>query len=124
MVITIDKVRIQILPASILNSSFIFVITICLKLVCEKLCDSYGIALTHAPVYAIFIYIALPCRSQNMSNVLNTFCSVVFFLLLSICNSGFEGPQVTVINGIVEVDDDFDPWVYWATDLETFEESH
>lgn len=73
-------------------------------------------SLTHSPLYAKFIYIALPCCSQNVSNVLNMFCSVVFFLLLSICNSGLEGPQVTVINGIVKVDD-IDPWVYLATDL-------
>ncbi|KAL7791372.1 hypothetical protein V8C37DRAFT_155569 [Trichoderma ceciliae] len=36
----------------------------------------------------------------------------------SIYFSGSEGRQVTIINGIVEVDDDFDAWAYWATDSE------
>jgi hypothetical protein len=36
----------------------------------------------------------------------------------SIYISGSQGQQVTIINGIVEVDDDFDAWAYWATDSE------
>lgn len=36
----------------------------------------------------------------------------------SIYISGSEGQQITIINGIVEVDEDFDAWAYWATDSE------
>lgn len=38
--------------------------------------------------------------------------------LRSIYVSGSHGQQVTIINGFVEVDDDFDAWAYWATDSE------
>jgi hypothetical protein len=36
----------------------------------------------------------------------------------SIYISGAQGQQVTIINGIVEVDDELDAWAYWATDSE------
>ncbi|KAK1244184.1 hypothetical protein MKX08_002322 [Trichoderma sp. CBMAI-0020] len=36
----------------------------------------------------------------------------------SIYISGSQGQQVTIINGIVEVDDELDAWAYWATDSE------
>lgn len=36
----------------------------------------------------------------------------------SIYISGLQGQQVTIINGIVEVDDEVDAWAYWATDSE------
>lgn len=36
----------------------------------------------------------------------------------SIYISGSEGQHVTIINGIVQVDDEFDAWAYWATDSE------
>ncbi|KAL7896770.1 hypothetical protein HDV63DRAFT_411141 [Trichoderma sp. SZMC 28014] len=36
----------------------------------------------------------------------------------SIYISGSQGQQVTIINGIVEVDDEVDAWAYWATDSE------
>ncbi|KAL6897559.1 hypothetical protein GGI43DRAFT_428691 [Trichoderma evansii] len=36
----------------------------------------------------------------------------------SIYISGSEGQHVTIINGIVEVDEEFDAWAYWATDSE------
>lgn len=36
----------------------------------------------------------------------------------SIYISGSQGQQVTIINGIVEVDDEIDAWAYWATDSE------
>ncbi|UKZ93408.1 uncharacterized protein TrAFT101_008322 [Trichoderma asperellum] len=36
----------------------------------------------------------------------------------SIYISGSEGQQVTIINGVVEVDDELDAWAYWATDSE------
>ncbi|RFU76040.1 hypothetical protein TARUN_6201 [Trichoderma arundinaceum] len=32
--------------------------------------------------------------------------------------AGPEGRQVAIINGFVQVDDDFDAWAYWATDSE------
>ncbi|KAL7941781.1 hypothetical protein V8C42DRAFT_360499 [Trichoderma barbatum] len=38
--------------------------------------------------------------------------------LRSIFVSGSHGRRVTIINGFVEVDDDFDAWAYWATDSE------
>ncbi|KAL7919788.1 hypothetical protein ACQKWADRAFT_315396 [Trichoderma austrokoningii] len=36
----------------------------------------------------------------------------------SIYISGSQGQQVTIINGIVEMDDDLDAWAYWGTDSE------
>ncbi|KAM0264262.1 hypothetical protein ACHAQJ_000751 [Trichoderma viride] len=46
----------------------------------------------------------------------NPYCG--YEMRRSIYISGSEGQQVTIINGIVEVDDDFDAWAYWATDSE------
>ncbi|KAL6806997.1 hypothetical protein GGI42DRAFT_366731 [Trichoderma sp. SZMC 28013] len=40
------------------------------------------------------------------------------YSLRSIFVSGSHGRRVAIINGFVEVDDDFDAWAYWATDSE------
>ncbi|KAK4082815.1 uncharacterized protein Triagg1_1705 [Trichoderma aggressivum f. europaeum] len=40
------------------------------------------------------------------------------YSLRSIFVSGSRGRRVAIINGFVEVDDDFDAWAYWATDSE------
>ncbi|KAL7956669.1 hypothetical protein V8C34DRAFT_306349 [Trichoderma compactum] len=49
---------------------------------------------------------------RNLNNIAPAYS------LRSIFVSGSHGRRVAIINGFVEVDDDFDAWAYWATDSE------
>ncbi|KAL7915398.1 hypothetical protein GGI35DRAFT_475073 [Trichoderma velutinum] len=49
---------------------------------------------------------------RNLNNIAPAYS------LRSIFVSGSNGRRVAIINGFVEVDDDFDAWTYWATDSE------